>query len=369
MSDNKVPLLLIVPVLKHSGAEQVVYDLATRIGAHGFSPTVLCLEDEREAVGQMLSKAGVPVAGLRLWRRRAIACAKAIPKQFPKKRPLLVHSHLFHANLAARLAMKRLDEPARKSVTLINTVHVAERRFRPWHFALDRMTADYARLEVCVSRAVAKFQQEQTGLPERFFRVIENGIELSRFTPAKSSPEGPPRVLSVGRLDAQKDYPTLLRAWKLVEAAQPEAALEIAGDGPDAESLKSLAVSQKLKNVTFPGFVSDVPERMRKATLYVQSSAWEGFGLTVAEAMASHLPVIVSDADSLPELVTDEKTGLVFNKGKHERLAKLILKLLNEPARAKELANAAHEEAQRRFGVERMVAEHARLYRELLEQV
>jgi len=368
MSDNIVPVLFIVPVLKHSGAEQVVYDIATRIGAHGFAPSVLCMEDERESVGQMLTKAGVPVSGLRLWRRRAIACAKAITKQLPKKRPLIVHSHLFHANFAARLALKRLDEAERKNVCLINTVHVAERRFRPWQFALDRMTADYARTEVCVSRAVAKFQQEQTGLPEKFFRVIENGIDLARFFPAKTAPDGAPRVLSVGRLDAQKDYPTLLRAWKLVEAAKPDAILEIVGDGPDEEPLKALAVALKVKNVAFSGFVNDVPQRMRKAHVYVQSSAWEGFGLSVAEAMATGLPVIVSDADSLPEVVTDEKTGLVFNKGKHERLAKLILKMLNEPARAKELADAALMEARKRFTVERMVEDHAKLYRELLEQ-
>ncbi|HYF49667.1 MAG TPA: glycosyltransferase [Planctomycetota bacterium] len=367
MSNEAIAVLFILPGLKHSGPETVVLDIATRIRAHGFAPSVLCLEDERESVGQALSKAGIPVAGLRQSRRRAIAAAKAIVKQLPKKRPLIVHSHLFHANLAARLAMKRLDETARRGVHLINTVHVAERRFRPWHFALDRMTADFARVEVCVSQAVAKFQQEQTGLPESFFRVIENGIDLSRFSPPKTAPSGHARVLSVGRLDAQKDYPTLLRAWKLVQAAAPEATLEIAGDGPDGDALKSLAESLKLNNVTFSGFVTDVPERMRKATLYVQTSAWEGFGLTVAEAMATGLPVIVSDADSLPELVTDEKTGLVFNKGKHERLAKLILKLINEPTRANELGAAALAEARRRFNVERMVEEHARLYRELLE--
>jgi glycosyltransferase involved in cell wall biosynthesis len=108
---------------------------------------------------------------------------------------------------------------------------------------------------------------------------------------------------------------------------------------------------------------------MRNATIYVQSSAWEGFGLTVAEAMATALPVIVSNVDSLPELVTDEKTGLIFVQGKHERLAKLIHKLLTDPARCKELGTAALEEARRRFSVERMVEDHASVYREMLDGV
>src|SRR4051812_46611192 len=116
MSDA-TPILFICPVFQYSGAEQIVIELARGLKSHGFAPSVLCLEDEREVVGQELQKAGIPFAGLRLWRRRAIACAKAIPKHIPAGRPAIVHSHLFHANLAARLAMKRLRD-ARAGVHL-----------------------------------------------------------------------------------------------------------------------------------------------------------------------------------------------------------------------------------------------------------
>src|SRR5581483_7660591 len=107
--------------------------------------------------------------------------------------------------------------------------------------------------------------------------------------------------------------------------------------------------------VEFPGFVHDIPGLMFRADIYVQSSAWEGFGLAVAEAMACALPVVVTDADSLPEIVTHGRTGLVVPKSSPEALATAMIELLNEPQRAVKLGAAAREEAVSRFAVERMV--------------
>lgn len=279
---------------------------------------------------------------------------------------MILHAHLFHANIAARAALMRMKAEQRRGLHVLSTVHVAERRFRPWQFALDRITARYARAEVCVSRAVAAFQKEHTGLPASFFRVIENGIDLSRFGPASAGRKHGFSVLSVGRLDPQKDFATLLRAWKIVEDALPSAQLCIAGEGPERPKLEELIRSLGLKNVRLPGFVQNISELLHNADVYVQPSAWEGFGLAVAEAMASALPVVVSDADSLPELVSHGKTGLVTPTGRPDDFARAILELLNHREKASALGQAARAEALARFSIERMVREYAAFYRELL---
>ncbi|MCY3023566.1 MAG: glycosyltransferase [Planctomycetota bacterium] len=366
MSDN-ADVVLVLPVLQPAGAERIVAELARRLPAEGFRTAVVCLEDERAPVGAELAAAGIPVQGLRLSRRRTLACATALAAVLPERRPLIVHAHLFHANLVARMAYARMSPQMREGIHVLSTVHVAERRFRPWQFALDRFTAAHARAEICVSRAVAAFQQEHTGLPREFFRVIENGIDLSRFGPAAPRAEGEaPLVVSVGRLDPQKDFATLLRAWKTVQDAHPGAELAIAGDGPEAAGLRALCTTLSLQRVKFLGLVLDVPALLRRAALYAQPSAWEGFGLTVAEAMACALPVVVTDADSLPELVTHRKTGLVVPKGQPEELARAMLELLKNQALAVSLGAAARAEAVQRFAVERMVADYARVYREIL---
>lgn len=361
-------ILFVLPVLDPAGTERVVADLARRLPSRGFSAAVLCLEDENAAVGKELAAANVPVEGLHLSRRRTLACAKALARRIAARRPSVVHSHLFHANIAARLALNRLAEEQRVHTPLISTIHVAERRFRPWQFLFDRITAAHARCEVCVSRAVARFQRERTGLPESFFRVIENGIDLSRFAApdraVRQAGEG--HVVSVGRLDPQKDFPTLLRAWKTVEEHCPHAHLTIAGSGSEEERLRALAAALQLERAQFVGFVNDIPKLLREADLYAQPSAWEGFGLAVAEAMAAGLPPVVSDADSLPEIVTHEKTGWVVPKGNAAALAAALIKLLTDPAQAARLGLAARADATARFSVERMVDDYAALYREVI---
>jgi glycosyltransferase involved in cell wall biosynthesis len=361
-------ILFVLPVLEPAGTERVVAELARRLPTRGFSTAVICLEDERAAVGKELVASNVTVEGLRLWRRRTLACAKALARRIAERRPSVINAHLFHANIATRLALKRLAPAQRERTPLISTIHVAERRFRPWQFLFDRITASHSHCEVCVSRAVARFQRERTGLPESFFRVIENGIDVTRFAgpdrPLRKAGEG--HVVSVGRLDPQKDFPTLLRAWKMVEEQCPHAHLTIAGSGSEEDRLRALGGALKLERAQFIGFINDIPKLLREADIYAQPSAWEGFGLAVAEAMAAGLPAIVSDADSLPELVTHEKTGWVVPKGNAAALASALTTLLNDPAQAARLGLAARADAATRFSVERMVDDYAALFQEVM---
>jgi len=355
--------VFVIPVLKLSGAERVVIELARRLPAHGIATSIISLEDDRTPLGEQLRGEGLVVSGLRLSRRRSLACATALLARLPQERPLTINAHLFHANFAARLAAARMPPDDRAQVRVVTTIQVVERRFRPWQFWLDRWTAAYGDAEVCISRAVERFQRARTGLPKNYFRLIESGIDLQRFTPSAPRPFGA-HVVSVGRLDVQKNYPLLLRAWQRVEAALPAARLTIAGDGPEAARLRRLAAKLGLRNVSLPGFVADVPALMQSADVYAQPSAWEGFGLTVAEAMACALPVIVTDVDSLPELVTHECTGLVL-PSVAERWSDALLSLLRDEPRARALGQAAAIEARTRFDAARMAAAYAALFRAL----
>lgn len=368
-------VLLILPVLDPSGAERVVAELAKRLPKLGFPASVLCLENENAAIGIELKSAGLPVYGLHLSRRRSLACGNAIARHIKNMNlagPLIVCSQLYHANIAARIAATRLPKDVLKQVRILSTIQVAERRFRPWQFLFDRLTAKYAIHEICVAKSVAAFQRRMTGLPEAFFKVIENGNDLSRYAALNTdNVERDPnalRVVSVGRLNKQKDYPTLLRAWKIASESARGARLEIAGSGPEESRLKSLCAELKLERVSFSGFCSDVPAFLNGADLYVQSSAWEGMPLTVLEAMAAGLPVIASSVDSLPEMIENGRTGILFECGNHAELAGRIIDLLNDPALAKSIGAAARETALKRFSADRMAADFAQLFKQVLSE-
>lgn len=356
----------VLPLLEWSGAEKIVAELAERLPALGFTSSVLGLESDATDYAEALRKKGIRVAGLNLSRRRTLACARALREavlQMP--RPLIVHAHMFHATLATRWALRDLVRT--ETIRVISTTHIVERRFRPWHAWMDRWTAATAACEICVSKAVRDHQQAATGLPATFFSVIENGIPLERFLEIERVGDRDAlTVVSVGRLDPQKNYPLLLEAWRSVQQKFPSAILKIAGRGPEEAHLKSLAAQANLR-VEFLGFVEVIPALLRNCDVYVQTSEWEGFGLAVAEAMAAEMPVIVTDVDSLPDLVHHERTGLVIRRNDGVALVNGLERLLSDNELRKRLGSAAREEARVRFDAQRMAVEHAALYEQILK--
>lgn len=101
------------------------------------------------------------------------------------------------------------------------------------------------------------------------------------------------KVISVGRLNMQKNYASLIRAFKLVADKHPDWILEIYGNGPQEMELKSLIAKLNLeKHVFLKGFSSNVKQVMTNASIFVSSSIFEGFPLVIIEAMACGLPVI-----------------------------------------------------------------------------
>jgi glycosyltransferase involved in cell wall biosynthesis len=232
---------------------------------------------------------------------------------------------------------------------------------------MDRWTAATAACEICVSKAVRDHQQSATGLPSAFFSVIENGIPLERFLDIERMIERDAlTVVSVGRLDPQKNYSFLLEAWRTVQQKFPNAVLKIAGRGAEEAHLKSLAAQSSLR-VEFLGFVEDIPALLCGCDVYVQTSEWEGFGLAVAEAMAAEMPVVVTDVDSLPDLVHHERTGLVVPRKDSAALVDALELLLSDVALRKKLGAAARADARVRFDARRMVMEHAALYERIVK--
>lgn len=372
MSTPAIQVWQVLPVLQRGGAERVVMELARRLPSRGITPVVICLEDETAPLGRELAATGIRVVGLRKSRRNSFGCARSLVNLIQIESPPIIHAHLFHANFAARLAkmliMRKKDAFAPKVLT---TIHVQERRFRPWQFIFDHLTSSWGDLEIGVSESVVRFQHERSAIPMKFFRAIENGIDLARYRPLapkerlemrKKLGIDPKRllVLAAGRLEKQKDHVTLLEAWR---RAEPKGAdLWIAGDGPLRAKLQRMA----LPNVRLLGYRQDLPELMAACDLFVQPSAWEGQPLTVLEAMACGCCVAASEIESHEDIFEENNAGVLIRAGDPEHWMRALKELLDDGPRRETLGARAAEEARDRFSVERMVDEYARLYVEIL---
>ncbi len=184
--------------------------------------------------------------------------------------------------------------------------------------------------------------------PSKIF-VKPNFVEID---PGPSTGVGE-YALYVGRLSKEKGLDTLLRAW---ERLSVPCSLQIIGDGPERESLQGRVRERNFANVTFRGFLSrtETIAAMKRARFVVVPSEWyEGFPMVMAEAMACGTPVICSRLGAMREIVGDRSTGLHFNPGDAEGLARAVNWAWTYPGEMSKMGRAARREYERRYTAQR----------------
>ena len=162
--------------------------------------------------------------------------------------------------------------------------------------------------------------------------VIHNPV-YSRAKAICSSPDG--RIVSVGRLTAQKNHKLLIEAFSRIAPAFPSCKLEIYGEGPLKNELVAFVRSLNLDGkVSFPGTFKDVLDRIWSASLFVLSSDYEGMPNTLLEAMSLGLPCISTDCPcgGPKEIIDNEVNGILVPVGDVSYLSEAMLRVLSNPA-------------------------------------
>lgn len=176
------------------------------------------------------------------------------------------------------------------------------------------------------------------------FHVVPNTIELGAEPPAAASRD-PHRVVMLNRLAPQKRVDLAIRAWARVAVVLPDARLDIYGDGPLRDELQGLIDDLGLSaSVTLHGATDDRDAIFDRAALFVTSTAFEGQGLSIAEALARCLPVVATDVRYGPrEAIGD--AGVLVAPGDVDGLAAAIIELLRDDAHRAALSLRARRAA------------------------
>lgn len=356
-------LTLLVTCLEGGGAQQVVHDLATRMPPQRWEVRVAALrhpsagEPRQQAA---LEAAGIPVLPVGVRHPLDLLGAWRLARHLVTFRPHILHAHLFHAHLAARVLGRLCGVPR-----IVCTHHEVERRHRPFRPLLERLTAGLDDASVAVSAAVESHARIRLGA--RRLRRIPNGIDLERWAPRSRPPgrlglpEGAEVVGALGRLHVQKGLDVLLAAFACLRERRPGALLVLAGEGSEEARLRSLAPP----GTVFLGYCGDGPGFLASLDVLAMPSRWEGYGLVLAQALAMGVPVVCSSVDSLPEvaggaarLVPPERPDLLA--GALEEV--LDSREMRDAMRLRGLARA------RDLDVRTCVAGHLALYEELCGQ-
>lgn len=195
--------------------------------------------------------------------------------------------------------------------------------------------------------AIEMFNTEKITAP---MGAVSNGIDLSRFTPGEAPADvyerfGIPtdrQVVSyIGRLDAEKHLPVLIRAFIRVQSVMPHTHLLIVGDGTERSLLEGLSRDLGIAHdVTLTGRVSDedLVSLHKVGTVFCMPSPAELQSIATLEAMASGQPVVAVDAGALRELCQHERNGYLTQQDDDEMIAKGIIAILEDPALREEMA-------------------------------
>ena len=356
------------------GAERLIRMTAPRLQAAGYDVTVATLKEERGAIAADLREAGVPFVSFGgRWKydpRPVLRLRRAlVAGRFD-----ILHAHLFLANVAARAAGRAAGVPV-----IITSHHDTDVWMRAPHRLVERVTSGWSDLVVTCSEAVRRYAIERHRLSAARVRTLRNAIEVPMALPGAEARAAVRRdlgagadeilIATLGRLDEpKKGLATFLEAAARVAAAEPRARFCLVGEGPARTALERRARELRLEGrLSLAGERRDVFQILSGVDVFVQPSLWEGFGLTVIEAMAAARPVVASRVGGVPEVLRDGIDGLLVPPGDPHALAQAILRLARDPDLAARLGAAGRARACSEFGIDGLVEATMRIYDELLE--
>jgi glycosyltransferase involved in cell wall biosynthesis len=351
--------------LAGGGAERVMINLALGFANRGLNVDLVLVKAEGPYLFHLPSNINL----VKLEKSRLLLSLPALIRYLRQTRPTILMSALEDTNTVALWARKLAGVSTRVIVTVHNHLSCEsqnstqlKRRLTP---QLVKMFYPWADHVVAVSQGVAS-DLIKIGIEPQKVQAIYNPIVTSELRLRLQEtiehpwfePGQPPVILGVGRLTRQKDFSTLLRAFAQLNRRNTSR-LMILGEGEERIELEKLARELGIaENVMFPGFVTNPYAYMTQAKAVVLSSAWEGFGNVLVEAMAAGTPVIATDCESGPaEILANGKYGKLVRVGNPEEMAIAIAATFEHSVDVEELKKRAEE-----FTLEKATTKYSNLF-------
>lgn len=375
-------VLHVIDRLTEGGAETSLREelLATR---YDFDHGVAVLYPDGNRLRE-LSAAGIDVFGPERQCPSRLSRTAHVRQAILHCQPDLVHTSLFEADLAGRVAAKATRTPAVTS--LVNTPYAPEvvadlavpRRKLAAVRAVDRLLSRHATVAFrAISQAVADAAVRDLGVPRERVHVIPRSRDVRRLgvcSPARRArvrrelgvAESTPVLLNVARQEAQKGLVPLVDAVARLRHGVPGVVLLQAGrSGNRTDQLHARVARHGLENtVRFLGFREDVGDLLCAADVFVLPSRYEGLGGAALEAMAMRVPVVASDVPALREVLDGGRSGLLVQPGDPAALAAAVSRVLTDPADATARVRAGAERFAAVYGREGVTSQLRSFFRD-----
>lgn len=345
-------ILHVITSLEFGGAQRLLVDLLP-LQAASEEVTLLVYERVHNDFERTIEEAGIKILCLdehKFHNPGIIFRLRKIFKDYD-----IVHAHLFPTIYWASLAARGLR------VKLVYTEHsTSNSRRNKWYFRfIERFMYGRYNKIISISQQTYDALTSWLGQYDERFIVINNGVDIKKFASVKV-PVIPKSLIMVSRFASSKDQETVIRAMEYIDN---DASLRFVGDGENRKHCEALAKDLCLSDrIQFLGSRSDVPELVASSYIGIQSSNWEGFGLTAVEIMACGKPVIATNVDGLKQIVVG--AGEVFTRGNVTELATRVNYLLSDKVYYQTMADRCRQRA-KEYDIRVMSEKYLQLYKSL----
>jgi len=294
---------------------------------------------------------------LALWR---------LTRLLRQKRVTILQTHGARANFYGRIAGRLAGVPV-----IISTVHNSlkdyeVRSLRRWLYAfLLRLTLPLVHRIVCVSEANRRDLIEECPAASAKAYTVYNGVDPSAFPSQldrqtvrqKFGITQGPVLVTIARLTEQKGHRYLMQALPRLLQTWPQLCCMFVGEGELRDALHHMAIDLGVEQACrFMGVREDIADILAAVDVVVLPSSSEGFPFVLLEALAMGCPVVASRVNGIPELIENQKTGLLVSPRDPHALMVAIREVLSNPTAAAKMGAEGRAVVRERFTVDRMVA-------------
>lgn len=367
---KNITMAIYLPDLTGGGVERMKIILAGAFIKRGYDITFVL----NKAEGELMSLLPPSIKVVSLDAPRTLGALPKLVAYLRRDRPDILLSSMGHNNIISLWARRIANVPTAVIVSQHNSLSTESSAMGNWQHRIlplmYRLFCRYANAVISVSKGVADDMAETIGYPRDKITVLYNPILFNGFHDKANEPvshpwfedQAGPVFAGIGRLVAQKDFPTLIRAFALIDPSR-NARLMILGEGPLRESLQALAAELGVaERVEFLGFKKNPLPYLRAATGMVMSSQYEGFGNVLVEAMACGTPVASTDCRYGPsEILYDGRLGPLVPVGDAPALSQAMTALLDNPVSSDALMARSRD-----FAIDHVVEAYLALFQEAL---
>ena len=372
-------ILHIIPNLKRGGAERIVIDSVKALSVNPSNQLKIILFEPKidYEIADLMSIIEIVPSLVRLSVFKSNHCeVDDLQKAIEEFEPNIIHTHLFEAEIISRSCYypkAKWFSHAHDRMRSFNNLNLSsfgnKRKLTDYferRYLFRRYKINGGNHFIAISNDIETFLKDVLPKEIRNIHFLQNAINTKRFENSgsiASKLQGSPlKLISIGRLDENKNHQFLIDCIQYLKASELDIHLTIIGEGDQRIHLEQKIEKLNLDSyVSLVGSIENVEEYLWQSDIYVHSAISEGFGLTLIEAMAAGLPVVCTDGKGNRDLIQDGENGFMVWERDPKMLADKIEYLLDNDKAYQRISKNALNFAQD-FGIENYVQQLMQVY-------